>query len=48
MPDLKSFYDRLLAAGKRPKLALTAVMRKLIALANALIRKDRLWQPTHA
>jgi len=46
--DLKRFYARLVANGKRPKVALTAVMRKLIALANTLIREDRLWQPTHA
>src|SRR5947208_2992751 len=39
--DLKRFYDRLLANGKLPKVALTAVMRKLIALANTLIREDR-------
>jgi transposase len=45
--DLKRFYDRLIAHGKQPKVALTAVMRKLIALANTLVREDRLWQPTH-
>lgn len=47
-PGLRAFYDRLLAAGKLPKVALTAVMRKLIVLANTLIREDRLWKPTHA
>jgi transposase len=47
-PGLKAFYDRLLAAGKLPKVALTAVMRKLIVLANTLIREDRLWEPKHA
>ena len=41
-PGLKAFYDRLVAAGKLPKVALTAVMRKLIVLANTLIREDRL------
>jgi len=46
-PALKAFYDRLVAAGKLPKVALTAVMRKLIVLANTLIRQDRLWQPKH-
>ncbi len=44
-PHLKRFYDRLLAAGKVKKLALTAVMRKLIVLANDLIKEDRLWSP---
>jgi transposase len=47
-PGLKAFYQRLLVAGKKPKQALTAVMRKLLVLANALIRQDRLWEPTHA
>ena len=43
----KAFYDRLLATGKKPKQALTAVMRKLLVLANTLIRENRLWQPIH-
>ncbi|MFZ1106116.1 MAG: IS110 family transposase [Hyphomicrobiaceae bacterium] len=47
-PGLKAFYDRLVAAGKLPKVALTAVMRKLLVLANTLIRDDRLWTPTYA
>lgn len=46
--SLKAFYDRLVAKGKKRKLAITAVMRKLIVLANVLVREDRLWQPTHA
>jgi transposase len=44
-PDLAAFYRRLRAAGKKPKVALTAVMRKLVVLANTLLRQDRLWQP---
>jgi transposase len=44
-PHLKRFYERLLAAGKAKKLALTAVMRKPIVLANDLIEEDRLWSP---
>jgi len=47
-PDLKAFYERLRAAGKPAKLALTAVMRKLVLLANTLIREDRHWMPKHA
>ena len=43
-PDLRAKYQALLAAGKPPKLALTAVMRKLLLLANALLRDGRLWQ----
>ncbi|MBB2167641.1 IS110 family transposase [Gluconacetobacter aggeris] len=42
-PDLKRVYDRLIAKGKHAKIAITAIMRKLVVLANALLRKDRLW-----
>ena len=41
--QLKTFYDRLLDAGKQKKVALTAVMRKLIVLANTLLKEDRCW-----
>jgi transposase len=44
-PDFKAFYRRLIANGKPPKLALTAIMRKLVILANVLIAEDRLWTP---
>jgi transposase len=37
-PILKAFYLRLRAAGKPPKLALTAVMRKLLVLMNQLLK----------
>jgi transposase len=43
-PHLKAFYDRLKAKGKDAKLALTAVMRKLVVLANTLVRENRTWQ----
>ena len=43
-PDLKAVYDRLRAKGKPAKLALVAVMRKLVILANVLVRDDRIWQ----
>jgi transposase len=42
-PDLKAKYHQLRAAGKPAKVALTAIMRKLIILANALIRDQRTW-----
>ena len=38
-------YDQLVATEKPKKLAITAVMRKLIVLANALLKADRKWQP---
>jgi transposase len=46
--DLKRFHARLVAKGKEPKVALTAVKRKLVALANTRIREHRLWQTFHA
>jgi transposase len=47
-PDLKAKYDTLRAAGKPPKLAITAIIRKLIILANALIKAQRTWTPKTA
>jgi len=44
-PDLKTFYQRLIGAGKKPKVALTAVMRKLAILANTLVNENRHWMP---
>jgi transposase len=42
-PDLKAKYDQLIRAGKPAKLAITAIMRKLVVIANALLRDDRKW-----
>ena len=47
-PDLKRKYQAMIAAGKPPKVALTALMRKLIELANALVQNDRNWRPKEA
>jgi transposase len=44
-PTLHAFYHRLRQAGKRPKVALVAAMRKLLIILNALVRDDALWQP---
>ena len=44
-PDLKTKYNKLRDDGKPPKLALTALMRKLVELANTLIKADRKWTP---
>lgn len=43
--DLKAVYDRLIAKGKPAKLALVAIMRKLVILANALLKKGTQWTP---
>ncbi|WP_420914302.1 hypothetical protein [Acidiphilium multivorum] len=42
-PDLKAKYRQLINAGKPAKLAITAIMRKLVVIANALLKTDRLW-----
>lgn len=42
-PRLRAFYLRLLAAGKRKKVALVAVMRKLVCLCHAILRDRRPW-----
>jgi transposase len=44
-PDLKAKYDQLKAHGKAAKLAITVIMRKLIVLANTLLRDRRKWSP---
>lgn len=41
-PVLKAFYQRLIAAGKPAKLALTAVARKLLVLLNAALKNEQL------
>jgi len=38
-PQLKSFYQRLIANGKKPIVAVTAAMRKLITFANAQLKQ---------
>lgn len=45
--QLSATYKRLRAAGKKAKVALTAIMRKLVVLANTLITQDRPWSPIH-
>jgi len=42
-PRIKAFYQRLLAAGKPKKLALTAAMRKLLTILNSLVKRNELW-----
>lgn len=44
-PRLKSIYQRLLAAGKKPKVAIVAIMRKIIVILNAMIKADQTWRP---
>ena len=44
-PVLRDFYQRLCAAGKPKKVALTACMRKLLTILNAMLRDRRHWNP---
>lgn len=44
-PALKAFYERLRAAGKLAKVALVAVMRKLLVALNAMLKNNQTWQP---
>jgi transposase len=45
---LKEFADRLRGRGKRAKVVLIAVARKLLTIANAVVRTGRPWDPTLA
>jgi transposase len=47
-PVLAAFYQRLRAAGKAPKLALTACMRKLLTILNAMLKHHTRWAPLMA
>ncbi len=42
-PAIKTFYERLLGAGKLPKVALVACMRKLLTTLNAMVRTNTPW-----
>jgi transposase len=43
-PIIKPYYARLRAAGKLPKVALVACMRKLLTILNAMLRDGTTWQ----
>ena len=47
-PAIAQFYQRLVAAGRPKKVALTAAMRKLLTILNAMLRDQRPWQPQTA
>ena len=47
-PTLKEFYERLLRAGKPKKVALTACMRKLLTILNAMLKHHTAWNPQTA
>lgn len=41
---IKGFYTRLMEAGKKPKVAITACMRKLLIILNSMVRSGNMWQ----
>ena len=43
-PSIRDFYQRLLAAGKPKKLALTACMRKLLTILNSMLKSGSPWR----
>lgn len=43
-PTIKSFYRRLIAAGKAPKVAIIACMRKLLTILNVMIKTQTSWR----
>lgn len=47
-PVIRKFYEHLLAHGKEKKVALTACMRKLLVILNAMLRTNQPWQATIA
>ncbi len=47
-PVIKAFYNRLLEAGKLPKVALVACMRKMLTILNAMIKHQRAWQANYS
>jgi len=44
-PKIREFHRRLRAAGKAPKVALVACMRKLLTILNAMIKHRVRWSP---
>jgi len=44
-PVLKAHYQRLIARGKPPKVAIIACMRKLIVILNTMLARDQTWNP---
>ncbi len=48
-PTIQRFYQRLLASGKKKKVALVACLRKLLTILNAMVRDMTPWrEPLHA
>ena len=44
-PSISTFYSRLVGAGKEHKVAMTACMRKLLTILNAMVKNETPWEP---
>lgn len=44
-PVIQAFHERLVKAGKAPKVAITACMRKMLTILNAMLKNQTPWQP---
>lgn len=47
-PQIRSYYQHLLAKGKPQRVAIVACMRKLLIILNAMIRSEQNWSPAYA
>ena len=43
--QINVFYNRLVKAGKKPKVAITACMRKFLTILNAMVKNNTYWNP---
>jgi len=46
-PVIRNLYERLIQKGKPFKVVITACMRKLLTIINAMVRDQKMWCPTH-
>ena len=47
-PKIKLFYKRLIEKGKKPKVALTACMRKLLTILNTMVKNNTTWDQNYS
>jgi len=47
-PTIKPFYQRLIRAGKAPKVAIVACMRKLLTILNVMLKTQTSWRTVHS
>jgi transposase len=47
-PALRTFHRRLVGVGKKPKVAIVAVMRKMLTTLNAMLRDGNSWTDEHS